>query len=217
MPKIFILIFMLTLLQANDLTIKKEHFTSLDNILSSAKFEMRYFTHNNFLGRPVKGYSAPICYLSNEAAFSLKKVEETLNKVHLQLIIFDCYRPQRAVNDFVLWAKELNNTKMKVTYYPYVQKKDLFKEGYIAARSGHSRGSTIDLSIEGFDMGTPFDFFDPSSYTLSPVITARQQKNRLYLRKVMEDNGFKNYPQEWWHYTLIDEPFKKHYFDFEVK
>ena len=214
---LFFLLLLTSLYGSDDMRTKKDHFTSLQHLLSSAKFEMRYFSHENFLGRPIKGYAAPICYLSNEAASALKKVEETLNKAHLRLLIFDCYRPQRAVEDFVLWAQDINDTKMKATYYPNVEKKDLFKEGYIAARSGHSRGSTIDLTIVGLDMGTLFDFFDPSSHTLSPSITAKQQKNRLYLKRIMEANGFKNYAAEWWHFSLKDEPFKKHYFDFEVK
>ncbi len=217
MQRLLFFLLLVAPLYSNDIALKKDYFMPVKQILSSAQFNMRYFSHDNFLGRPVKGYTSPICYLSNEAAFSLKKVEEALNKVHLRLLIFDCYRPQRAVDDFVLWAKDINDTKMKASYYPNVKKKDLFKEGYIAARSGHSRGSTIDLTIEGFDMGTPFDFFDPSSHTISPTITYEQQQNRLYLKKVMERNGFKNYAAEWWHYSLKDEPFKKHYFDFEIK
>ena len=217
MRQLILLTTLLTLLSANDMTMKREHFSALKSVTPSAIFDMRYFGHNNFLGRPVQGYSKPICYLSNEAASALKAVEISLKKEQLQLLIFDCYRPQCSVDDFILWAKDINDTKMKAIYYPNVQKKDLFKEGYIAARSGHSRGSTVDLTIEGLDMGTPFDFFDPSSHTLSPTITAQQQRNRLYLKKVMEANGFKNYAAEWWHYTLKDEPFKKRYFDFEVK
>ena len=217
MRQLVLLVTLLTLLSANDMKIKKEHFTALESVIPSATFDIRYFTHNNFLGHSVQGYREPICYLSNEAASALKAVEASLKKEHLQLLIFDCYRPQRAVDDFVLWAKDLDDTKMKSIYYPNVQKKDLFKEGYIAARSGHSRGSTVDLSIKNLDMGTPFDFFDPSSHTLSPTITTQQQKNRLHLKKVMEESGFKNYAAEWWHYTLKDEPFKKHYFDFEIK
>ena len=216
MRHLFLLISLLTLLSSNDKIAKDEHFTVLNNILPLAKFDIRYFSNKNFLGRRVKGYQAPICYLSNDAASALKKVQIALKKEQLQLTIFDCYRPQRAVDDFVLWAKELNNITMKSTYYPHIHKKDLFKKGYIAAKSGHSRGSTVDLSINTFDMGSPFDYFDPRSNTMSKDITQQQHQNRMYLKKVMEENGFKNYAQEWWHYTLKDEPFKERYFDFII-
>jgi len=217
MRQLFVLLSLSILLSGSHINIKKEYFSTLNTQNSSAVIEMRYFGSNNFLGRQVQGYKAPICYLSNEATSALKKVEIALKKEQLRLVIFDCYRPQRAVDDFVLWAKKLNDTKMKDIYYPQVQKKDLFKEGYIAAKSGHSRGSTIDLSISTLDMGTPFDYFDPRSHTMSPKVTPAQLKNRLYLKKVMEDNGFKNYPKEWWHYTLKNEPFPKKYFDFVIE
>jgi D-alanyl-D-alanine dipeptidase len=106
---------------------------------------------------------------------------------------------------------------MKEEFYPHVAKKALFRDGYIAAKSGHSRGSTLDLSIHGLDMGTPFDFFDPRSHTASKSITSKQHKNRMLLKEVMERHGFKNYADEWWHYTLKDEPFQTTYFDFQVQ
>jgi D-alanyl-D-alanine dipeptidase len=147
---------------------------------------------------------------------TLQNVQSELQKEGFTLKVFDCYRPQRAVDHFVRWAKDLNDTKMKSTYYPNVDKKDLFKDGYIAAKSGHSRGSTLDLTIEGFDMGTPFDFFDPRSHTMTETVTQQQHKNRMTLKRVMERNGFKNYAEEWWHYTLKEEPFKETYFDFAI-
>lgn len=177
---------------------------------------MRYAGRDNFIGSPVDGYAASVCYLTNEAADALKKVQQSLKEESLGLIVFDCYRPQRSVDHFVRWAKDLNDTKMKSLYYPDIAKKKLFKKGYIAARSGHSRGSTVDLSIEGFDMGTPFDFFDVRSHTDSSEVTRQQHKNRMKLKQVMEANGFQNYAQEWWHFTLKDEPFSKTYFDFEI-
>ena len=216
--RLLILLFITITLYANEAVPSKQTvFTNINQAIPSIKFDMRYTTTNNFIGRPIDGYKASVCYLTNETAQALRKVQSTLQKEGLSLKIFDCYRPQRAVDHFVRWAKEINDTKMKSIYYPNVKKKDLFKDGYIAAKSGHSRGSTVDLTIEGFDMGTPFDFFDPRSHTDSNAVTKKQHKNRMVLKKVMEENGFKNYAEEWWHYTLRDEPFKERYFDFVIE
>lgn len=195
----------------------KEHFSNVTTEIPSIHFTMRYAGHNNFVGTAIDGYHASICYLSRPSADALKKVQEDLLKKGMRLKVFDCYRPQHAVNHFVRWAKELNDTTMKSRYYPHVQKRDLFREGYIAAKSGHSRGSTIDLTIEGLDMGSPFDFFDPLSHTMSSKVTKKQHQNRMYLKKVMEAHGFKNYSAEWWHYTLKNEPFFNTYFDFAIE
>ena len=192
-------------------------FTNVTKTLHGIHYEIRYASNNNFIGEAIDGYEQPLCFLTDQAATALQKVQIALQKEGLRLKVFDCYRPQRAVDHFVRWAKNLNDTKMKSIYYPHVKKRDLFKEGYIAARSGHSRGSTVDLTIEGLDMGTPFDFFDPRSHTDSHDVNVTQHANRMYLKSVMEENGFKNYSEEWWHYTLKDEPFKKQYFDFVIK
>ena len=212
-----LLIIFASLLLATEQETNRALFTNVNTFLPTVHYEMRYATENNFMGQRVDGYKMPICLLTHEAAEALKKVETNLEKEGYRLHIFDCYRPQRAVNDFVRWAKDLNDTKMKQRYYPHVKKKDLFRDGYIAAKSGHSRGSTVDLSIESLDMGTPFDYFDPRSHTDAKTITQKQHNNRMRLKKVMEENGFKNYAAEWWHYTLKDEPFKKHYFDFVIE
>lgn len=202
---------------ADDSRNHKTHpFTNVNQAIPSLKFDMRYTTTDNFIGKPIDGYKAPICYLTAETSDALKKVQQRLLKEGLTLHVFDCYRPQQAVDHFVRWAKELSDTKMKSFYYPNVAKKDLFRDGYIAARSGHSRGSTIDLTIDGLDMGTPFDFFDSRSHTDSQAVTQEQFANRMYLKKLMQENGFKNYAEEWWHYTLKDEPYKEKYFDFEI-
>lgn len=211
-----LLLFSFSLATGNSDLLTKRAFTNVNLAIPSIEFAMRYAGRDNFIGSPVDGYAASVCYLTNEAADALKKVQQSLKEESLGLIVFDCYRPQRAVDHFVRWAKDLNDTKMKRLYYPDVAKKELFKKGYIAARSGHSRGSTVDLSIEGFDMGTPFDFFDVRSHTDSSEVTRQQHKNRMKLKQVMETNGFKNYAQEWWHFTLKDEPFSKTYFDFEI-
>ena len=214
---LLLLLFVSTLFATPPKPLGKDAFTNVTLFIPDIHYDMRYAQENNFVGSVIDGYQKPLCLLSHESALALKNVQKALQREHLTLKVFDCYRPQRAVDHFVRWAKDLNDTKMKSVYYPYVKKKMLFKEGYIAAKSGHSRGSTVDLSIDGLDMGTPFDFFDPSSHTFSSSISAKQQKNRVHLKQVMEANGFKNYPAEWWHYTLKNEPFKKHYFDFEVK
>lgn len=179
--------------------------------------EMRYFGDNNFLGRKVAGYSAARCLLTKPAAQALAAVQRDLREFSLSLRVYDCYRPQRAVDDFVQWAKDLSDARMKKTFYPDVDKKDLFKEGYIAAKSGHSRGSTLDLTIDGLDMGTAYDYFDKLAHTLNPAIGAVQKANRALLKLAMEKHGFKNLPDEWWHFTLKDEPFPGRYFDVPIE
>lgn len=215
--KAFVTLFIALIASADSISDKTDAFTNLNSALASAIFDMRYTTTDNFIGRPVDGYNAPICYLTLQSAQALIKVQQQLQKEGLTLRIFDCYRPQQAVDHFVRWAQDLNDTRMKRLYYPDVAKKDLFNDGYIAAKSGHSRGSTVDLTIDGLDMGTPFDFFDPRSHTASQAVTKKQHENRMRLKKVMEENGFQNYAEEWWHYTLKNEPFKARYFHFPVE
>lgn len=184
--------------------------------------DIRYAGSHNFVGAPIDGYLAPKCLLTREAAAALARVQEGLRSRDLGLRVYDCYRPQRAVDDFVRWARDLDARQMKAEFYPNVAKSRLFADGYIAARSGHSRGSTVDLTLlradgEALDMGTPFDFFDPRSHTDSPQVTAAQRAHRQLLREAMQARGFVNLPEEWWHYTLRDEPFPDTYFDFPVE
>ena len=215
--KIMLALFIFLSLSAGDVFFpEKEGFVDVNRLIPSIRYDMRYATQENFLGTPVNGYEAPLCYLTKEAAYALQKVQKSLQTEGFRLHVFDCYRPQRAVDHFVRWAEDLDDTRMKEEYYPGVDKSDLFAKGYIAARSGHSRGSTVDLTIEGVDMGTPFDFFDPRSHTASEAVTKEQHANRMRLKKVMEENGFQNYAEEWWHYTLKEEPFTTDYFDFAV-
>jgi D-alanyl-D-alanine dipeptidase len=217
MKALLLTLLMLTLLAADEKKGDvKEAFVNVNSQTPSIRFEIRYATGDNFIGRPIDGYEEPLCYLTNEAALALRQVQASLQKEGQTLHVYDCFRPQRAVDHFVRWAKDLNDTKMKSAYYPGVDKKELFDRGYIAAKSGHSRGSTLDLTIDGLDMGTPFDFFDPRSHTESDAVTKAQHKNRMRLKKVMEANGFQNYAEEWWHFTLKDEPFKEQYFDFAI-
>jgi D-alanyl-D-alanine dipeptidase len=203
-----------------------ESFVYVEEAIPHVKIDLRYCTDNNFLGRKVDGYVRPKCVLTKQAAEALKKVQTELNRFGLGLKIYDAYRPQQGVDDFVRWGKDLNDTKMKKDFYPNARKEDLFKEGYIAERSGHSRGSTVDLTIisideESFgndlDMGSCFDFFGPESWPESPAMSANQRANRLLLRALMEKHGFESYSKEWWHFTLKNEPFPNTYFNFSVE
>lgn len=200
-----------------------EGFLYAEEVIPSIQQELRYFGNNNFVGRPIHGYRANRIILTKSAASALKAVQEELGIFGLGLLVFDAYRPQQAVNDFVNWAKDLEDIKGKSEYYPNVNKSDLFKEGYIAERSGHTRGSTVDLTlvslIEGqpLDMGSNFDFFGPQSWPSYPDLLPQQRANRLLLRTIMTKYGFKPLEQEWWHFTLENEPYPDTYFDFQIK
>ena len=220
-----------------------EAFVSITEVDPTIVVEARYYGAHNFIGRRITGYDAPKCVMTREAATALAKVQADLRAFGLGIKTYDCYRPQRAVNDFVAWARDTLDNRMKAEFYPEVDKRNLFRDGYIAERSGHSRGSTIDLTIiplpapaqaeyrEGMqlvdcrrpsgerfrdnslDMGTGYDCFDPLSHTANPSISAEARRNRLLLKAVMEKNGFRNYANEWWHYTLVGEPYADTYFD----
>ncbi len=198
-------------------------FVHIKDVVLEVKYEIRYSGKNNFLGRPVKGYEAPEALMTKEAAYALKAVQTELNAKGLGLKIFDAYRPQRAVNDFIAWAKILSDTLQKRAYYPDVPKSELFKRGFIATKSGHTRGSTVDLTIvdmktgKELDMGSPYDFFGDISRHDAQRITSAQKQNRSQLKTVMEKHGFKSYSVEWWHYTLKNEPYPDTYFDFPVR
>jgi D-alanyl-D-alanine dipeptidase len=198
-------------------------FVYLSDIDNTIKSELRYLKKNNFIGKPINGYKNNCTIITKEAAVNLKKVQTELLKNNLSLKIFDAYRPQQAVNHFVKWAKVLNDTLMKKEYYPNVHKSELFNLGYIASKSGHTRGSTVDLTIintqtsKELDMGSPYDFFGVQSHPFYKNITKKQKENRMLLRKLMLQNNFKPYENEWWHFTLIKEPFPKTYFDFPVE
>jgi zinc D-Ala-D-Ala dipeptidase len=185
--------------------------------------EMRYFGSDNFLGRPVDGYEAPVCILSEAAAAALRGVQEQLLPMGLGLKVFDCYRPARAVAHFVRWARDPADTLRRADYYPEIDKSRLFELGYIAERSGHSRGSTVDLTIVDtatgveLDMGTGYDLFSTRSWPGDLSMTAAQRSNRLLLRTLMQHHRFAPYDQEWWHFTLRDEPHAGTWFDFPVR
>lgn len=198
-------------------------FNYLDQIDDSIVIELRYASTNNFVGRPIDGYATNKLVVTPEMAYALKNVQKELNTLGYGLKIFDAYRPQRAVNHFIRWAKKLNDTLQKQTYYPNEKKKNLFKHGFIASKSGHSRGSTVDLTLinwetkQEIDMGSPFDFFGGISNFYFKGITDKQRKNRALLRALMGKYNFRPYNKEWWHFTLRNEPFPNTYFDFEIK
>jgi zinc D-Ala-D-Ala dipeptidase len=184
--------------------------------------EARYAGAHNFVGRPIDGYEAPRCLLTRPAANALAQVAGDLAAHDLKIKVFDCYRPTRAVSDFAHWARDLDDTLGKREFYPDVDKRTLFRDGYIASQSGHSRGSTLDLTLvnsEGqeLDMGTPFDFFSPRSWPGAPNIGRSAEENRALLAAAMRRRGFRPYDKEWWHFTLADEPYPSTYFNFPVK
>ncbi len=201
-------------------------FVYAEETIPDLVLEMRYGGRHNFVGERIDGYVKDKCILTREAAQALKKVQEELKPFGLGIKVFDCYRPQMAVDRFVRWAADLSDTRMKAEFYPDVDKKNLFSDGYIAAKSSHSRGSTVDLTIvslkkgEGnaeLDMGSGFDFFGPRSWPDYLNVGSGQRAHRMLLQKVMTDNGFQPYAQEWWHFTLRGEPFPQTYFNFPVE
>lgn len=190
--------------------------------------DIRFARANNFVGRPIDGYEAPLCLLTPAAAEQLVQVNQAIRPRGLAVVVYDCYRPQRAVDHFVRWARDASDTRTKREYYPNVAKSELLGQGYIADRSSHSRGSTVDLTLvrayyakdiafwQPLDMGTPYHFFDSRSHTDTPFINRVQRLNRLRLREVMEGHGFRNLPEKWWHFTLENEPYPDSYFDVVV-
>ncbi|MCF6279838.1 MAG: M15 family metallopeptidase [Flavobacteriaceae bacterium] len=198
-------------------------FVYVTDEIPSIKVELRYFSSDNFVGKPIDGYNDNVLILSSDATLALKKVQQELLKDSLSLKIFDAYRPQRAVNHFRKWAQNVTDTLTKEYFYPKVKKKNLFKDGYISTHSRHSSGSTLDITIvdlrtcKELDMGTAYDYFGKESWTHYQRITKKQQANRMLLKSVMNKYGFRNYPKEWWHFTLRKEPFLNQYFDFIVE
>ncbi|MFV8781501.1 M15 family metallopeptidase [Microbulbifer sp. SA54] len=189
----------------------------------NVKVALRYFRGDNLVGERLDGYEANRCLLAAEAAEALARVAERLAEEGLGLELFDCYRPQRAVDHFVRWAAAPEDHTTKVAFYPREEKSLMFERGYIAERSGHSRGATVDLGLYGLatgaalDMGTGFDFMDERSATDYPLESEKARTNRMLLRDAMQQQGFVNYSQEWWHYTFKPEPYPETYFDFPVR
>jgi zinc D-Ala-D-Ala dipeptidase len=185
--------------------------------------DMRYYGSNNFVGEPIDGYESPRCLLTHETAKALAEVQHYIAEYGYGLKVFDCYRPARAVAHFVRWAEDVDDTTMKDEVYPEIDKRDLFRLGYIAERSGHSRGSTVDVTLvtledgSEIDMGTPFDFFSTKSWPSDTTVADDQRANRMLLADAMTRHGFKPLQEEWWHFTLADEPYPDTYFDFPIR
>lgn len=203
-----------------------QNFVYLNYVAPDIQQDIRYATDDNFVGNPLPGYENPDCILTEATAHALYKVQQGLNQKGLGLKVFDCYRPQVTVDKFILWSKDSHDQKMKNEYYPNVDKADFFKLGYVAAKSGHTRGSTVDLTIidlrthQELDMGTHFDFMDKLSHPFNNAISAKQYQNRQFLNHVMSQQGFiplSKQDTEWWHFTLKNEPFPDTYFNFPIK
>lgn len=228
---------------------KAKGFVYLHEIDPTILVSLRYTTDENFVGKPVDGYKKPVVIMTKQAAQALKKVQEEVAKDGYSLVIYDAYRPQQAVDHFMRWSKDVTDQTKKAHYYPRVDKAKVFELGYVAERSGHSRGSTVDLTLikksaslhpiiekkrtllDGFtitllddgtvDMGSSFDLFDVASHYENNLIADEHKERRTYLKNVMEKHGFKNYAEEWWHFTLKNEPYSAHldssYFNFPIE
>ncbi|MEZ5957321.1 MAG: M15 family metallopeptidase [Hyphomonadaceae bacterium] len=202
---------------------RPDGFVDAASVVPGMSLEMRYAGAHNFVGRRIDGYEAPVCILTREAAEALARVQADLAPRGLGLKVYDCYRPQRAVTHFARWAADLTDQSTKSEFYPNVDRSQLFTLGYIAQRSGHSRGSTVDLTIVDLasgaeiDMGSPFDLFDPRSWPTDESVSATARSNRMLLQGLMRDHGFRSLRQEWWHFTFEAEPHPDTYFDFVVR
>jgi len=199
-------------------------FVDAADVVEGLVVDMRYAGTNNFVGEKIDGYERPRCLLSAQAANALAAVQRDLAGRGLGLKVFDCYRPVRGVAHFVRWArKPEDDPKRKAQYYPDIDKRDLFALGYVAYRSGHSRGSTVDLTVvrradkTELDMGTPYDFSGKQSWVANKSVSAEAQQNRALFAGAMRRGGFVPYHKEWWHFTLANEPFPDTYFDFPVR
>ena len=184
--------------------------------------EIRYYSTYNFIGERIDGYEVPCALLTIEAARALKSVSSEMLVQGYRLKVFDAYRPGRAVRHFVLWGIEDQDIRMKPYFFPELEKQELFSKGYVASQSSHSRGSTVDLTLldmttgKELDMGSPFDLFSEVSHPDYKGITPEQYENRMRLQRVMVRNGFEPIDCEWWHFSLVQEPYPDTYFDFPV-
>lgn len=206
-------------------------FVLVTDVVPDAILEIRYYSTNNFIGDRIPGYEQPVAILTKQAADSLKVVSDELLQQGYRLKIFDAYRPQCAVDYFMAWAKDMDDVRMKEYFYPELDKTVLVPQDYIAEKSGHTRGSTIDLTLfdmklqKEVDMGCTFDYFGLASHpdvlpgqeigSYQPI-NEEQYQNRMILREAMLKHGFKPYECEWWHFTLVNEPFPNTYFNFPI-
>jgi zinc D-Ala-D-Ala dipeptidase len=220
-------------------------FVYLADIDATIIQDLRYAGSHNFIGRPIAGYEANECIMTQKAARAVAKVQAQLAPKKLSLVVWDAYRPTRATADFIRWTKDPHDIKMKAEFYPRIDKSQIFELGYLSTRSAHSRGSTVDLGIAplgasvprydpskktactagkgdraadgSLDFGTAYDCMDELSATLNPSISQEARNNRILLRDLMAAAGFKPYHREWWHFQLNDEPFPEQSFDFPIR
>ena len=207
--------------QASQISYDKSDFAPIYSVIDDASFDIRYYSSNNFTGNKINGYKAPIAYMTKQSLQALSIAANDLRKQGYRLLIWDSYRPQKAVNNFVEW---INNPKDEgdKSFYPKLKKSNLIEGNYIAEKSGHTRGSTVDLTLikkEGsfVDMGGTFDLFSEISHPDYKKLTKEQKRNRKILHDAMIKAGFKGIDSEWWHYTLENEPYLDTYFDFDVE
>ena len=197
-------------------------FVLVTDVVPDVILEIRYYSTDNFVGDRIDGYEQPLAFLTREAAAALKEVSDDLVAKGYRLKIYDAYRPHKAVLHFMKWAKDVNDARMKQYFYPDLEKDVLFPLGYISDHSGHSRGSTVDLTLfdmateKEVDMGGTFDYFGELSHPDYKYITEEQYANRMILREAMLAHGFKPLPEEWWHFTLANEPYPDTYFTFPI-
>lgn len=200
-----------------------EGFLYADDVITDCIVDAKYAGTDNFMGTKADGYEQPLCVITKEAAERLVKAAAVLRENGYIMKFFDCYRPQRAVNHFMRWGGDIGDDRMKPIHFPNVNKADMFEEGYIARKSGHSRGCAVDLTLvdvhtwQELDMGSIFDFMDVRSHHGAPGLTPLQESNRAILRDAMCSNGFRLYSEEWWHYTVDPEPYPDTYFDFPIE
>ena len=246
MACLIIFTFLLSLIVPSSSTLP-DGFVYVRDIIPDIQISLRYASDENFQGHIVNGYLANVSILTRAAALALKQVQTAAKILGHELVIYDGYRPQKSVNQFVNWSESLNiNETKKSFYYPRVDRNETFQLGYIARKSGHTRGSTIDLTLislgkhvqnpltpiprnltDNFpiyylddgtiDMGSSFDLFDQASHTNSTLVNITHHQQRMFLKTLMDQAGFDNYENEWWHYTLRNEPFPDTYFDFDIQ
>ena len=225
MKKIFLIILVLLgfiqTINASQISNDKSDFVPIYTVIDDAAYDIRYYSSNNFTGNKINGYKAPVAYMTKEGAKALSIAANDLRKKGYRILIWDSYRPQKAVDNFVEWINNPNDEGDKF-FYPELKKSDLLKGQYIMAKSGHTRGSTVDLTLikkDGsfVDMGGSFDLFSEISHPDYKKLTREQKKNRRILHDAMVNAGFNGIDSEWWHYTLKNEPYPDTYFNFDVQ
>ena len=206
---------------ADTISYDKRDFAEISTVIDDAAYDIRYYSPNNFTGNRIQGYNAPKAYMTHAGLIALSKAAEDLRNEGYRLLVWDSYRPQKAVDNFVVWINNPNDPGDK-TFYPKLKKSDLVKGGYIATKSSHTRGSTVDLTLikkDGsyVDMGGTFDLFSEISHPYYKKLTREQKKNRKILHDAMVKAGFEGIDSEWWHFTLKNEPYADTYFNFDIE